>query len=105
MESFRLRVPVACSRIQVLQEQAGDAAIFFDPEDPGEMADAIVALWTNRELRDRLVTLGQVRAEFVDWKSIAEVFRAHYRRLAGIPLGDRDSALLELSASGEWLPP
>jgi len=102
MEAFRLGVPVACSRIPVLQELAGEAAIYFDPTNFDDMADAIVSLWTDRALRDRLVPSGRMRAGLIDWRTIAEVFRAHYRRLAGMPLGARDTALVELSVSAKW---
>jgi glycosyltransferase involved in cell wall biosynthesis len=104
MEAFRMEIPVACSRIPVLQEQAGDAAIYFDPDNPHEMADTIISLWTNQEVRDRLVSSGRGRAGAIDWTTIAEAYRAHYRRLAGMPLDERDAALIEMSVSGRWLP-
>ena len=102
MESFSLDVPVACSRIAVLQEQAAEAALYFEPNDVADMADAIVALWTDEGLRVRLTHLGRQRAAAIDWATIAEAFRAHYRRLAHVPLSDRDRQLVALSASGEW---
>ena len=104
MEAFSMEIPAACSRIPVLQEQAGDAAIYFDPDDSHEMADAIISLWTNQEVRDQLVSSGRERARAIDWKTIAEAYRAHYRRLAGLPLDERDAALIEISVSGQWLP-
>jgi glycosyltransferase involved in cell wall biosynthesis len=104
VESFHAGIPVACSRIPVLEEQAGDAAVYFDPTDPADLAEAMIALWTDGELRDRLVILGRGRAASLDWRTIAETFRAHYRRLAGASLTDRDHALIGLSRSGAWLP-
>jgi glycosyltransferase involved in cell wall biosynthesis len=102
MESFSLDVPVACSRIPVLQEQAAEAALFFDPHDVGDIADAIVALWNDEALRERLMQRGRGRAKAIDWSMIAQAFRAHYRRLASAPLTDRDRDLLSLTASGAW---
>ena len=104
MEAFRLGIPVACSRIPVLQEQAGDAAIYFDPFKPSDIADAIISLWTDDSVRDRLVNLGRDRAQAIDWLTIAETFRAHYRRLSGAPLAERDAYLIDLSSSGMLLP-
>jgi glycosyltransferase involved in cell wall biosynthesis len=102
MEAFSVEVPVACSRIPVLEEVAAEAAVYFDPYDIGDIADAIVSLWTDEGLRHRLVDHGQQRSQVLDWPTIAETFRAHYRRLANAPLTDRDRRLLTLSASGEW---
>ena len=104
MESFRLGVPVACSRIPVLEEQAGDAAIYFDPQETSGIASVISSLWENVELRDRLVNFGRRRAQAIDWETVARAFRAHYRRLAGASLDVWDTQLVSRSASGEWLP-
>jgi glycosyltransferase involved in cell wall biosynthesis len=105
MESFHLGIPVACSRIPVLQEQAGDAAAYFDPNDPRDLAAAVATVWTDDALRARLSRAGAARAAALDWTTIAEAFRAHYRRLAGHPLSDRDGALIDRSFTGAWLPP
>ncbi len=52
-EAFAAGVPVACSDVTSLPEQVGDAALTFDPDDIEAMADAILALWTDAELRQR----------------------------------------------------
>jgi glycosyltransferase involved in cell wall biosynthesis len=103
-EASFLGVPVACSRIPVLVEQAGDTALFFDPRDCRQIADAIASLWTNDELRFRLATTARVRTARLTWTTIAETYRAHYRRLAGEPLSAGDEALVERSRTGLWLP-
>jgi glycosyltransferase involved in cell wall biosynthesis len=100
-EAFALGVPVACSNVTSLPEQAGDAAIVFDPLDVEAIADAIAELWTDDATRDRLVTLGRARVAELSWERTARTFRAHYRRLGRVPLTDDDRALLEPGQGSE----
>jgi glycosyltransferase involved in cell wall biosynthesis len=93
-EAMRLGVPVACSGLPVLKEQAGDAALFFDPGDPQAIADAIARLWTEEDLHKSLSEKGIAQASQFSWDRTARIFRAHYRRLAGRPLTEEDTHLL-----------
>jgi glycosyltransferase involved in cell wall biosynthesis len=93
-EAFAAGVPAACSNVTSLPEQAGDAAIVFDPLDPGAIADAVAAVWQDEDLRRRLVTRGHDRVASLSWERTARIFRAHYRRLAGAALSDEDQALV-----------
>jgi glycosyltransferase involved in cell wall biosynthesis len=61
-EAMAFGVPVACSRATALPEVAGEAALLFDPEDPRDMAKALVALEGDAGLRARLVAAGRARA-------------------------------------------
>ena len=89
-EAFAAGVPVACSNVTSLPEQVGTAALMFDPDDIGAMADAILALWMDAGLRQQLVTRARLRVARFDWNRTARTFRAHYRRLAGQLLADED---------------
>jgi glycosyltransferase involved in cell wall biosynthesis len=62
LEAFALGCPVIAADVPGAREQLGDAAIFFDPRDPGKIADAIKSVYTNNELRDSLVAKGRMRA-------------------------------------------
>lgn len=95
-EAFLAEVPVACSNVTSLPEQAGDAAVIFDPDSDAAIADAVASLWENAELRQKLVCRGRRRVTQFTWDRTARTFRAHYRRLAGRPLIDEDAALLSL---------
>lgn len=94
MEAFSVGAPVACSNVTSLPEQAGDAALVFDPTDPWQMADAIRRLWTDPELRTTLVGRARGRIRSARWTDTARVFRAHYRRLAGREPTEADLDLL-----------
>lgn len=85
-EAFKSGVPAACSNVTSLPEQAGDAALVFDPRDRDRMAAAIWSLWTDDDVRARLVERGRANVARYTWDATARAFRAHYRRLGGRPL-------------------
>src|SRR5262249_32504526 len=60
-EAFRLEVPVVCSNVCALPEQAGPAAIFFDPYDPGDMARGIRDLLVEPAKAEKLIDQGKQR--------------------------------------------
>jgi glycosyltransferase involved in cell wall biosynthesis len=94
-EAFLAGAPVACSNVTSLPEQAGDAALLFDPDRPEEIADAIARLWTDPALRAALAERGRERVAPFTWQRTARLFRAHYRRIAGRTLTEEDRTLLE----------
>jgi glycosyltransferase involved in cell wall biosynthesis len=85
-EAFHAGLPAGCSDIPSLRDQAGDAALLFDPTHPEEIAATLRLLWTDEGLRRELVGRGRLRLESYRWDEVARNFRAHYRRLAGHPL-------------------
>jgi glycosyltransferase involved in cell wall biosynthesis len=93
-EAFLMGVPAACSNVTSLPEQAGSAALLFDPDKPEEIASQIYRLWTDDKLRSELVERGRQNVARFSWERTARVFRAHYRRIADEPLNDEDIALL-----------
>lgn len=97
-EAFENGVAAACSSVTSLPEQAGDAALVFDPHDPDAMAAAIFSLWTDERLRRTLVERGRERVARFTWERTARTFRAHYRRIAGRPLTDEDLRFLGIEA-------
>ncbi|MBP2667967.1 MAG: glycosyl transferase group 1 [Deltaproteobacteria bacterium] len=94
-EAFLAGAPAACSNVTSLPEQAGDAALVFDPDDREGMADAVRRLWIEHPLRERLIRRGKENVCRFSWEKTARIFRAHYRRIAGAPLTEEDRALIE----------
>jgi glycosyltransferase involved in cell wall biosynthesis len=88
-------VPVGASDVTALPEQAGDAALLFDPLDTRGIADALGRLWTQPELRESLKRRGQRRINDFDWNRTAKAYRAIYRRVARVRLNDEDRFLLK----------
>ncbi|KAB2833822.1 MAG: glycosyltransferase family 4 protein [Candidatus Brocadia sp.] len=81
-EAFNLEVPVACSTVTSLPEQAGDAALLFDPDNIEEMANAILSLWQNPGLREILKKRGLQKVSGFSWEKVAYRFSEIYRELA-----------------------
>jgi glycosyltransferase involved in cell wall biosynthesis len=82
-EAFLAETPAACSNVTSLPDQAGDAALLFNPDNPEEIAQAVKRLWTDPALRRVLVERGKKRVCQFTWDRTARHFRAHYRRLTG----------------------
>lgn len=93
-EAFDAGVPAACSNVTSLPDQAGDAAVVFDPLSISSIADALSSIWTDDALRDRLRIAGKRRIASLSWPKTASIFRAHYRKLARATLSDEDRSLL-----------
>jgi glycosyltransferase involved in cell wall biosynthesis len=93
-EAFQAGVAAACSNVTSLPEQAGNAALIFDPDDRDAMASAILRLWSEPDLRNMLIDRGRERIRPLTWDRTARTFRAYYRRLGRQPLTNEDHELL-----------
>ncbi|MGC8827810.1 MAG: glycosyltransferase family 4 protein, partial [Anaerolineae bacterium] len=85
LEAMACGVPAACADWPALNEVAGGAALFFDPEDEEDMAGAVVELLTNPERRQALAEAGLARAAEFTWPAAARGALAAYRELLGRP--------------------
>jgi glycosyltransferase involved in cell wall biosynthesis len=80
VEAMLRGLPVACSDRTSLPEIAGGAALLFDPEDVGAIAEAMRRLLGDVALRADLVARGRARAEHFSWRRAAEETLASYSR-------------------------
>lgn len=71
LEALAAGIPTACSSIDPLRGIAGDAAVWFSPEDETEMYGAMVALAEDEALRSRLERAGPERAVQFSWRNCA----------------------------------
>ena len=78
LEAMRRGVPVACSNSSAMPEVAGEAAIYFDPHRPTEIAGAINRLLTDRTFAERLSERGRHRASMFSWHRAALETMASY---------------------------
>lgn len=62
-EAFSIGTPVCCSNVVALPEQAGDAALLFDPQQPNDIADSIFKLLEDDSTRSKLVSRGKKRID------------------------------------------
>jgi glycosyltransferase involved in cell wall biosynthesis len=80
LEAMARDVPVATSNCSSLPEVAGDAALLFDPADPGDIARCIDALLGDAALRSSCVSRGRERVAAFPWQATAEATLDVYRR-------------------------
>jgi glycosyltransferase involved in cell wall biosynthesis len=79
LEAMAAEKPVLCSKVTSLPEVAGDAAIYFDPTDPRQIAESIEALANRARIAD-LVSRGRARAQsFGDGQRMATEYLSLFR--------------------------
>jgi glycosyltransferase involved in cell wall biosynthesis len=93
-ESWQEGTAVACSTVTSLPQQAGDAALLFDPYDVKAIAAAVARMATDAPLRESLRANGRRRLQDFPWERTARAYRAVYRRAAGKALGTEEKELL-----------
>jgi glycosyltransferase involved in cell wall biosynthesis len=74
--------PVITSNTSSLPEIVGDAGILVNPEDAGEIAEAIGNVLDNDSKRDEMRTKGIERAKRFSWEKCARETLKLYREVA-----------------------
>jgi len=83
VEAMRMGVPIACSDRTSVPEIAGNAAVYFNPEDPADMARGIYSLLKDDALGRTLVEKGCHRAKMFTWEETVKKTVAAYESLHG----------------------
>jgi glycosyltransferase involved in cell wall biosynthesis len=84
LEAMASGVPVACSNASVMPEICGDAPIYFDPDDPRDIAAKLLDILRNDVLRAEMVGRGLARAGEFSWRRAARQTLAAYDRAHAI---------------------
>jgi glycosyltransferase involved in cell wall biosynthesis len=84
LEAMACGVPVVCSARTSLPEIAGDAALYADPQNPGEFAEALACAFSNAELREQLIEKGHRNCSRFQWETAAQDILAAYHHAAGV---------------------
>ncbi len=71
MEAMSCGCPVIVSNAASLPEVCGDAAIYCNPYDPGDMTAKIKHLLADENLQAELKEKGQVRVKLFSWERCA----------------------------------
>ncbi len=83
LEAMASGLAVAAAGVSSLPEVGGEAALYFDPKSPEEMAQAIIRLLSDNELRRVLITKGKKRILGFSWARTAAETLAFYGSLLG----------------------
>jgi glycosyltransferase involved in cell wall biosynthesis len=83
LEAMACGVPVVCSAATSLPEVAGDAALYADSRIPEQFGRALAEVWTNRDLRNRLVHKGYENLRRFSWERTAEQILNVYDQVLG----------------------
>lgn len=83
-EAMAIGIPVGCSNVASLPEIAGDATILFDPWVPEQIAEAMISLTNDEQLRQQLIARGRIEAaRFVDSRQMAKQYLATFDDVVG----------------------
>ncbi|NBW74161.1 MAG: glycosyltransferase [Sphingomonadaceae bacterium] len=88
VEAMSAGIPVACSNAGSLPEIAGSAALHFDGSDASAIAEAMVKVSTDRQLRSALIAAGRKRQlELGDFSSMCHAYSDAMNAVCAKPEG------------------
>lgn len=74
LEAMQLGVPVVCSDRSSLPEVVADAGLLVEPDDLDKVAQALIQVTTNEELRQELIGKGYENIKRFSWDSRTELY-------------------------------
>jgi len=83
LEAMKCETPVVTSDIAVMRELIGDAALLADPNSPGSIAEAMIKVINDDNLRNVLVSRGKEKVKAFSWERTARDTVEVYRKVAG----------------------
>lgn len=82
LEAMTLNCPVVASNTSCLPEILGNAAIYFDPYNPKDIADKIKKVLTDKNFRDNLRNKGKEQVKKYSWEKMAKETLEIYKKVA-----------------------
>jgi glycosyltransferase involved in cell wall biosynthesis len=73
VEAMKCEVPVLTSANTSMQEIGEDAALYFDPSNHTDMAEKLMLIYKDEDLRQSLILKGKAVARKYSWKKSAEL--------------------------------
>lgn len=83
LEAMAYNTPVVSSNASCMPEILGDAALYFDPLDPDDIAEKISTVLDDKNLRAKLIKLGQQQIKKYSWQKMAEQTLQIYKKAIG----------------------
>lgn len=81
VEAFKFGIPVITSNISSLPEVAGKGAILVNPYNIKEIEDAILKIYLDKDLRNKLIEKQKKKIEKYNYEKIGEKILSIYRSL------------------------
>ncbi|MCP2727786.1 glycosyltransferase family 4 protein [Limnofasciculus baicalensis] len=81
LEAMTLGAPVITSNTSSLPEVTGDAALLINPDDQMHLAEAILKVISDSQLRQQLIEKGKERAKLFSWERTAKETIKAYKSL------------------------
>ena len=72
LEAMLCGCPVTCSNTTSLPEVAGSAALYFDPQNPDDIAEKMRTIMTDEAMRARFIEEGRELSLQFSWESVAK---------------------------------
>jgi len=72
LEPMASGLPVVSSDFELTSEILGNDAIYFDPRDPGSIAEAVIRLIEDKEIREKIAWNNFVKAKRYTWKRCSD---------------------------------
>ncbi len=82
LEAMTCGCPVLAARAASIPEVCGNAAVYFDPRDAGELAAQLMRVASDADLRAELVNRGRAQAAKFSWETAARQVLAACREVA-----------------------
>lgn len=74
LEAMQMGIPVVCSNRSSLPEVVADAGILADPDDYETIADALIRVTTQEEVRQELIKKGYENIRRFSWESRTDLY-------------------------------
>jgi glycosyltransferase involved in cell wall biosynthesis len=81
LEAMSYGVPVAASDIPVFHEVAGEAAVYFNKDDPASIASSLNSLISDESLRNQQIERSTGQLKKFDWDKIAGEVMQNFKRI------------------------
>lgn len=73
LEAMKCHIPVLTSAHTSMQEIGEDAALYFDPQQPQDIADKMMLIYKDENLRNSLIEKGKIVAANYSWQRTADL--------------------------------